>query len=859
MLNIMATTRLSRRGFVTATAAAAIHAADFQAHYPATLTRPWLGADYWANPFQDWRVRNGRMECWVSGGGRNVSLLTREVSKLTGDFTMTVQFGRMEEDSQPLAKGFVGFRTGVRGRFHDYRDTAVHGRGIDSGIAADGSVFIHDIEPGAPKAPLTRQELELRLSATPASPARYDLSLQVLDKEGRKLAEVKRSGAPNTWIEGGVALVCSAQATGTQRGGNMRFWFQDWSLKGSKVTQHSDRSFGPILFAMHTLSRRVLKLTVQFPPLEPGRHEALLQTKTGAVWRTIARSPLHPAACTATFRAAGWDDTRDTPYRISFTCRNEAGEEVEHTFDGVIRKDPAKEKLTVGALTCCNDAGFPHQDIVSNLRHFQPDILLFTGDQIYEGVGGFGNQLAPLEQATHDYLRKWFLFGWSFGDLMREIPTVCMPDDHDVYHGNVWGSGGKKAVVDPKDLESMVDRTDAWQDSGGYKMPAEWVNVVQRTQTSHLPDPFDPTPVLQNISVYYTSLLYGGVSFAIIEDRKWKSSPRNAIPWADIRNGWAQNPKYNGAKDGDVPGAELLGERQMRFLDHWAQDWRGAFLKILVSQTLWANLCTLPPPANTDAVTGKLPILKPGEYAEGEVLVCDHDSNGWPQTPRTRGVRAMRKALAFHIGGDQHLASTVRYGIDEFNDGPYMLCTPAISNIFPRRWFPPTPGANRPEGAPRYCGEYLDGFGNRITVHAVANPQQYGWKPGELFDRSVGYGIVEVERATRRITLANWPRHVDATKPGTQPYPGWPIVIHQFDNGIHQARYELEPVTAPTDDMVAQVVDESNREIVYTVRIAGRRFAPGVFHQGRYTVRLIPDKGKPVQIRGLTARLRGKA
>jgi alkaline phosphatase D len=435
---------------------------------------------------------------------------------------------------------------------------------------------------------------------------------------------------------------------------------------------------------------------------------------------------------------------------------------------------------------------------------------------------------------------------------MRDIPTVCLPDDHDVYHGNVWGSAGKKAVLDPKDPETAISPVQSWQDSGGFKMPAEWVNIVQRTQTSHLPDPFDPTPVEQGISVYYTSLLYGGISFAIIEDRKWKSAPRHTIPWADIRNGWAQNPKY-GPRDGDVPGAQLLGPRQMDFLEKWAQDWTGAFAKIVVSQTLWANLATLPPPANTDSVTSKLPVLKPGEFPEGEVHVRDHDSNGWPQTPRTNALRLLRKAQALHIGGDQHLGSTVQYGIDQHSDGPWAICTPAISNIFPRRWYPPEQGGNRPSGAPRYCGEFLDGFGNKVTVHAVSNPVQTGLRPVALFNRATGYGIIQIETRTRKFTLSNWPRQVDATQPGAQPYAGWPVTIHQLDNGFNTARFELKPVDAPAAGMVLQVEDEASREIVYTIRIEGKRITPRVFREGRYTVRLIPDKGRPREFKGLVA------
>ncbi|MCC6389039.1 MAG: hypothetical protein IT167_00450 [Bryobacterales bacterium] len=174
-----------------------------------------------------------------------------------------------------------------------------------------------------------------------------------------------------------------------------------------------------------------------------------------------------------------------------------------------------------------------------------------------------------------------------------------------------------------------------------------------------------------------------------------------------------------------------------------------------------------------------------------------------------------------------------------------MLCTPAISNIFPRRWFPPAPGANRPEGSPRYCGEYLDRFGNRITVHAVANPQQHGWKPAELFDRSVGYGIVEVERATRRITLANWPRHVDAAKPGAQPYPGWPVM-------------NSNPLPPPR--MTWWRGWWTNQTAKSSTRCASREGdSPRESSARAGTLRLIPGEGKPVRITGLTARLREKA
>ncbi len=41
-----------------------------------------------------------------------------------------------------------------------------------------------------------------------------------------------------------------------------------------------------------------------------------------------------------------------------------------------------------------------------------------------------------------NYLGKWYMFGWAFGDLMRDIPAICTPDDHDVFQGNLWGGQG---------------------------------------------------------------------------------------------------------------------------------------------------------------------------------------------------------------------------------------------------------------------------------------------------------------------------------------------------------------------------------------------------------------------------------
>jgi hypothetical protein len=851
---------MKRREACLILAATPAVAADFVSNWPGAADQVWLGPQYWANRLQDWLLRDGRIECTTAGGDRNVFLLTHALSTRPQPCETRVKLGYLQrpEAGEP---GFAGFRIGMNGPFDDYRDTAIYGIGLDAGLTNDGRLFIGSLDQASTPLRLPSGDVELVLSIEPSGP-NYQAALAASDASGGPIARVARE-VPADWTSGGLALVCSSGSIeptpnpshnaitmsginrkGRDNKGSLRCWFRDWKVGGSKVDEHADRAWGPILFAMHTLSRRVLKMTAQMAPVDPRSGAVLLQIRPSSTpnWRTIAESPIDPLARTATFRVPEWDDTADVPYRLLSRGAQ------EHAYEGVVRRDPRdKEIIVVGGLSCMNDLGFPHTPIVRNLQHFRPDLLLFTGDQIYERSASYGTERLPVDRAALDYLRKWYLFGWTYDKLLRDTPAVCMPDDHDVYHGNVWGAGGRKAEGEGQ----------TGQDSGGYKEPAEWVNMVQRTQTSHLPDPFDPTPVEQRIGVYYTELVRGGVSFAILEDRKWKSAPKFAVPKARIVNGWAQNPDYDAARDGDAAGAQLLGQRQIDFLHRWARDWSGGvWIKAAVSQTIFTNLATLPPPADTDAVTSSLPVLQPEEYAEGEVRVADHDSNGWPQTPRNEALRAIRRALAVHIAGDQHLGSTVQYGIDDWNDAGWALCVPAVSNLFPRRWYPPEPGANRKPGAPRNLGEYLDGFGNKITVHAVFNPKAVGIEPTSLNHRAPGYGIIEFHRANQTVTVANWPRWVDAAHPGARPCEGWPIVIHQNDNGLPRTGWFLEAIENPETGCLLEVLRENPApEHVYTCRLLETSFTPPVFGPGVYTVALRNAAGKILFTRqGLNAR-----
>jgi alkaline phosphatase D len=771
---------------------------------------------------------------------RHVYLLTRAISSRTGVVSLRIKLGRLEGEIEPLTPGFAGFRFGIKGKFNDYRDSALYGIGMNAGVLADGRLFLGDSLPSAAVSGFPGP-IELLLEIHPAGTT-YEARLSALDKQGRAVAFVTRDRIEPVVVEGGIAIVCSAgppdvsQTEASRvptmsgfnmqhraRDGNWRFWFSDLQVSGDKIDLHPERTFGPILWTMYTLSGNVLKLTAQMAPVGERSEPVRLQARRNGRWQTLASAKIDPLSRTATFRVPRWNPADDAPFRVLYRMDG------DHTWEGTVRRDPVDQsRISVAVLSCLNDYGFPHSDLLASIQRNKPDLAAFEGDQIYERAASYSIERLPLDRACLDYLRKWYLFGWSFRDLMRDTPTICMPDDHDVYHGNVWGAGGKHAE----------GTSQAAQDSGGYIEPAEWVNMMQRTQTGHLPDPYDPTPVQQGIGVYYTSLRWGGISFAILEDRKWKSAPKVMLPNAGIVNGWAQNPGYNAARDGDVPGAELLGPRQLAFLDRWAQDWRGkVWMKVALSQTLFANIATLPPPANTDAVVPRLPIPPAGEYIRGDMQAADHDSNGWPQAGRNAGVRALRRAAAVHLCGDQHLGSTLQYGVEDWDDASFALCSPALSNLFPRRWYPPDPGKQGRPHSPGNTGQYLDGFGNKVTIHSVFNPEQMDREPNPLMDRSPGFAIVDFDRNTREITLTTYARR-DA-----KPVKGWPIKIRQLDNGWSIAKFMLPSVRAEgLRDFCVQVRREA--EILYTIRIQGESFSPPVHHPGIYSVRVFEPDGK---------------
>ena len=831
----------------------------FKSNFNEIDSQIWLGQDYWSNPLQDWQISNDRIECLVSSENRNVHLLTRRLSDTLGHLEMTVQMGFFNKNTSLLNKNWAGFSIGSKGKFSDFRDNAIYGEGLNIGITTNGSFFIGDPIPNGKNEDIIdnfSDGLILKLKITSVKKrhiSSYIIDFTILSADTKRvLGSISKYNVSPENLIGDLVLVSHFE--NEEESNRIKsVWFKDWEVKGDKVAKCEECSFGPIMFSQYTLSRGTLKLTAQMAPVNLAKNKLVeLQLKKNNSWKTIQTSTIDKDARTATFKVDNWEESNNIPYRIVYNLNIADSKLEEHHWEGTIRKNPKnKDEIIVAGFTGNNDLGFPNTDIVEQVEFQDPDILFFSGDQIYEEVGGYYITMEPIDVATLDYLRKWFMYGWAYRNLLKDRPTVVITDDHDVYMGNVWGESGKSTIQNGTRKEI--------QDSGGYRMPPSWVNMVQRTQTSHLPDPYDPTPVLREIGVYYTQMNYGGISFAILEDRKFKSAPKGLLPEANVENGWPLNKSFD-MKNADVNGAILLGDRQLSFLENWASDWSfGAQMKTVLSQTIFANVATLPQEAMTDAIVPTLRILKENEYPDSDLPVTDMDSNGWPQSGRNNALKTIRKGYAFHLAGDQHLGSTIQYGVDDFQDSGYAFCVPSISNYWPRRWYPSYEGQNRIKSTPKYTGDYLDGFGNKMTVLAISNPLFTNKKPSELYDRAAGYGIVRFNKKDRTIRMESWPRNADPKNGDSEQYKGWPITISQFDNFAQNSQISLPTIKVTgLNNPVVQIIDEENNTTVAALRILGSTFTPKVLKQGNYTVRVSePDQNLIKEIKSIST-IKGK-
>ncbi|MBT6763942.1 MAG: twin-arginine translocation pathway signal protein, partial [Prolixibacteraceae bacterium] len=224
-----------------------------------------------------------------------------------------------------------------------------------------------------------------------------------------------------------------------------------------------------------------------------------------------------------------------------------------------------------------------------------------------------------------------------------------------------------------------------------------------------------------------------------------------------------------------------------------------------------------------------------------------------PKLQRDRAIALLRDAGALVLAGDQHLASIVHHGTDDWDDGIYSFCVPSIANFYPRAWWPESIGFDRPENTLQNIGKHKDGFGNFVTVYGVTNPTAFtkistNHEPLTIHDKMPGYGIVKMNKKNRTIRMECWPRYANPLQE-EQQYEGWPKTISQFDNYGKKALAHLPTISVEgVENPVVEIRDEITGELIYCVRIKGNEFKPKVFKQSTYKITLTDTENDVVRI-----------
>lgn len=486
-----------------------------------------------------------------------------------------------------------------------------------------------------------------------------------------------------------------------------------------------------VLWSQYTYSKDTLKLAVHtdLDPLQPVDAAVQFQLKSKTGWSDPQSLKIDALTATASLRLDDFHIDADVAYRVSSGASS---------LEGIFRAEPDRDTLKMMAVACVNDKWFPYTKAVTQMIQQDPDLVFFAGDQIYESNAGgeviMAETAAQVPVGMANYLAKWRKFGLTFRDLLKDRPSIIITDDHDVYANDLWGDGGRRMTG---------DRT-----TGGYPTHVDWVNAVEHTQTAHLPDPALPGPWGDGVRAYFTSMEYGGVNFAILEDRKFKSPPSKVLskaiedPTSDQPNRTLEvimDPAFDASKL-DREDLHLLGTAQEEFLAAWAKQ--------TASQRKLA------------AVLSQSPFVNIGNY---DVRYGDMDANGWPQSARNRALHAMNPAHPIMIAGDIHFGTLHQHGIKDWGDGPWAYSLPAFSSKQNRSWGPSVPAQGREMEGVAGSGNHHDRFGNKLTVAGAAHDVG-------------GYGMVLFDKAKRQITCELHAFNAER-EPAPREVAGWPLVI----------------------------------------------------------------------------------
>lgn len=750
--------------------------------WPSHPNQVWLGYNFWCNSFLDWKVENGKAMAYPYLSNRRTAHVTsHSITKPNGELKVSGDI-KLYEKVKKDTTAIYGFLIGAGDTTLDRKtnnfvfNTLSPGECHLIGFRSNGKIALINYQKDSV---LFEWQLPDSLSHE-----LYDTGLNIeINYLTDSATFIKIKGKaehqfklPQNYLipTGNIALFYNSKTPFTENA-----TFDNIKIKASIEIFELDQnnSISEVLNTFYTCTEDSLFLTAQLMPFIPSHLSDfnLRIMKDDREWKY--KGVFDSTCFQIHYRISLPEKFKTAYYSVSsiggVQSNNTYG---YHNFGKIITK-PTNKKPKLMALNCngftffhsggidYENLFYPYRQIKAGLDEHKPDIVAFLGDQIYESRPQLAIYREPFAQL--DYLYKWSIWCYAFRDITADQPTIIMTDDHDVYQGNIWGNGGVAAKTSAIDsIPSYYGKWnyDTWQqDNGGYFMSQDFVNMVTRSQTRHLPYPENPK--LKNGMInYYTSYQYGNLNFAILEDKKFKSPP--AENDFKIYNGFSLNPNTTAAEY-HKDEFKLLGESQLQFLSNWSKAEKAKKeTRVILTQSAYASLTSVQidysplndRPAKRDSTPQK--------------VSPDMDTNGWPKIGRDRALESLNDSNLLFISGDQHMGAVI--DVYDSTSTPFtFFSVPAIANTWPRMWWPNNDSLNT-----NYPLEnYLDAFGNKMNVQAVANPNPLAPSPNSINYKSPGFGIIQFDKKGRKATLHAYPLYFNSNSKNTE-FKGWPIEVN---------------------------------------------------------------------------------
>ncbi len=792
--------------------------------------RRWVGADFWANRLQNWEVKDGKLFCSRAELLSTCHLLTYEMQSAKGSSEIIFEMGRNALAVQDV-NAKAGIIVGLSDEKLNYKARAMIQEftlkedGIWIGIKGN-KLFAEDLPTGKElySADVSanfklKESIKIRLLISRTKSNEPRIYLYVDDKFTQEIVMTNENK------NGSVAFAVGSTAAGSE------FYFNKLTL--INLAAKKERAFGPISTCLYSLNDNELNFSAQLMPFSTSIIDSvLIEVQSDNKWMKLSTVAVESFSNQARLRNVVWLSDQVTPYRVKFKRgKNFVG----NWYEGKITPPNRNSNEVRIAAISCNGMAFiaprnmdyqsiwtPYELVEKKYKEIKPDLLVFLGDQMYESRPVMLETNKQL--LTDDYNYRWLLWCMQMNVVTKDLPTLIIMDDHDYLQGNLWGDGARFAdKTVPADLpEYYKTHEDDWQtDNGGFVMDADFITRIQLLQTGHLPDAYTKKQGL--IPNYFTTLNFNGVGLALLEDRKFKSSPLKTLP---------NVPSIIGVTLSDsVPyemlnssNATLLGDEQLKMLDEWSAQWKNQYMKIVFTQSIYACL--------SSARKGFVPYVSENITVNNSKnisarLAKDMDANGWPKSGRDTALSLIRKSSALLVGGDQHFPSITHQGIKDWDDAAYCLSISALNNTFPRFFIPDSSdafGANK----------YKDGFGNKITMELYSNPKKIDSLPNWYYG-APGFGLIVCDKSAKTYSM----RFMDFSDEKTFENEK---KIKVIDNAFASSPYKTKVIkVGGMGENPLLTLKDIKGNVLYSLR--GNNLQFNVPATGKYIIEAVGEKG----------------